>query len=108
MACSRGSSCILYSFDALSLADASPRIALATPIESLQKIYRELSDVKVKNKCFQDVKEKHLDSMRHRISGFVHFMAGNKELAASDLAIATESIFKTADAIGICKRAFEK
>ena len=64
--------------DALSLAGSTPRIGLATPIQNLQAIKRELESKKTNTDCEQFLKTNLLYAYEYTIKSFLGFMQDNE------------------------------
>lgn len=60
--------------DALQLAAAAPRVALAGPVSNLQAIARETEAIDVSNPCMQVPKQNLVAGMREIVQGFLAFM----------------------------------
>ena len=60
--------------DALQLAAATPRVALAVPVANLQAIARETEAMTVDNSCMRAPKQNLVAGMREIVQGFLAFM----------------------------------
>lgn len=89
--------------DALAVAGSTPRIGLATPIQNLQAIKRELESKKTNTDCEQFLKTNLLYSYEYTIKSFLGFMQDNesssKEYMNEGMTYMDNSIFL----IGYCK-----
>lgn len=61
-------------FDAFEIAQSSPRIALATPVQQMQALRQEATALKLSNACMDDARSQFVGAMTSTIEAFLRFM----------------------------------
>lgn len=67
--------------DALAVAGSTPRIGLASPVQNLQSIKRELESKKANTPCEEAMKGNLLQAYDYTIKGFLSFMQDSETTA---------------------------
>ncbi|WP_075175650.1 hypothetical protein [Acinetobacter indicus] len=90
-------------FDALKVADATPRIDLSGPVQELQKLKRDLDARQPKTDCEDMMRAELLSAYNHTIDGFLEFMLKNESRSDANTRIALDSMDAATFMLNYCK-----